>query len=134
MSGALNLCPGPAVSQLLTALSDLVNLGERGLASLQVLVARMNVGLLGERRVVMTRPLADDRDRHARVLTGSEHCSNPANRLAGTSAGVLLRDLSKDSSGRTPTSAGPLDSRCGRGGGLGRPGRGHAAEEGPSGS
>jgi hypothetical protein len=65
MGGALNPCFGPPVSQFLTALSDLVNLGEGGLAALQVLVARMDVGLLGERRVVMARPLADDRDRHA---------------------------------------------------------------------
>ena len=59
---------GLAVSQFSQALRDLVNLGERGLASLQVLVAGMDVGLLGERRVVVTRLLADDRDRHARVL------------------------------------------------------------------
>jgi len=59
---------GPGVSQFLTALSDLVNPGERGLPPLQVLLARVDVGLLRERRVIVTRPLADDRDRHARVL------------------------------------------------------------------
>ena len=36
----------PGVSQFLTALSDLVNPGERGLASLQVFFARVDVGLL----------------------------------------------------------------------------------------
>jgi hypothetical protein len=35
--------------------SDLVNVGESYLASLHVLVVRMNVGLLGKRRVVMAR-------------------------------------------------------------------------------
>ena len=59
----------PAVSQFLTVLSDLVNLGERGLAALQVFLARVDVGLLRERRVIVTGPLADDRDRHARMLT-----------------------------------------------------------------
>ena len=59
MSRALFRVSGSVVSQFLTALSDLVNLGERGLAALQVLVACMDVGLLGERRVVTTRPLAE---------------------------------------------------------------------------
>ena len=58
---------GPFVSHF-SVLSDLVDLGERGLALLEVLLARVDVGLLGERRVVMTCPLADNRDRHARVL------------------------------------------------------------------
>ena len=40
------------VSQFLTALSDLVNPGERGLAPVQVLLARMDVGLLRERRLL----------------------------------------------------------------------------------
>ena len=56
----LNLGRGLDVSQFLTALSDLVNPGERGLASLQVFLARVNVSLLRERRVVVTGPLADD--------------------------------------------------------------------------
>ena len=60
----LNLWRGLDVSQFLTALSDLVNPGERGLASLQVFLARVNVSLLRERRVVVTGPLADDGDRH----------------------------------------------------------------------
>jgi hypothetical protein len=60
MSEALVFVLGPAVSQFSQALRDLVNLGDRGLASLQVLVAGMDVGLLSERRVVMTCPLADD--------------------------------------------------------------------------
>jgi hypothetical protein len=52
---------GPGVSQFLTALdstalSDLVNPGERGPALLQILVARVDVGLLGERGVVVTCP------------------------------------------------------------------------------
>jgi hypothetical protein len=51
---------GPDVSQFLTALSDLVNPGERDLAPLQVFLARVNVCLLRERRVVVTSPLADD--------------------------------------------------------------------------
>jgi len=59
MSRALFRVSGSVVSQFLTALSDLVNLGESGLAALQVLVAFMDVGLLGERRVVTTRPLAE---------------------------------------------------------------------------
>jgi hypothetical protein len=46
---SLALCPGLAVSQFLTVLSDLVDLGECGLASLQVVIARVDVGLLGER-------------------------------------------------------------------------------------
>ena len=57
-------CPGPrvlalrpAVSQFLTVLSDLVNLGERGLAALQVFLARVDVGLLRERRVIVTAHL-----------------------------------------------------------------------------
>jgi len=58
---------GPAVSQFLTVLSDLMDLGECGLAALQVFLARVDVGLLCERRVVVTSPLADDGDRHARV-------------------------------------------------------------------
>jgi hypothetical protein len=33
----------PVVSQFLTVLSDLVNLGERGLAALQVFLARVDV-------------------------------------------------------------------------------------------
>ena len=64
----LDPCCGPGVSQFLTALGDLVNPCERGLAPLQVLLARVDVGLLRERRVIVTGPLADDRDRHARVL------------------------------------------------------------------
>jgi hypothetical protein len=59
----------PAVSQFLTVLSDLVNPGECGLAALQVFLARVDVGLLRECRVVVPGPLADDRDRHARMLT-----------------------------------------------------------------
>jgi hypothetical protein len=53
--GACFVVFGPVVSRFLTALSDLVDLGERGLAALQVLVAGMDVGLLSERRVVVTR-------------------------------------------------------------------------------
>ena len=47
----------PAVSQFLTVLSDLVNFGEYGLAALQVAIARVDVGLLRERRVVVTGSL-----------------------------------------------------------------------------
>ena len=43
----------PAVSQFLTVLSDLVNPGECGLAALQVFLARVDVGLLRECRVVV---------------------------------------------------------------------------------
>jgi hypothetical protein len=64
MAKAQVLALRPAVSQFLRVLSDLVNPGERGLAALQVLLARVDVGLLRERRVIVTRPLADDRDRH----------------------------------------------------------------------
>ena len=39
------------------ALSDLVNPGQRGLASLQVFLARVDVGLLRERRVVVAAHL-----------------------------------------------------------------------------
>jgi hypothetical protein len=46
----------PDLSQFLTALDDLVDSGERGLAPLQVLIAGVDVGLLGERRVVVGRP------------------------------------------------------------------------------
>jgi hypothetical protein len=42
----------PAVSRFLTVLSDLVNLGEYRLAALQVFLARVDVGLLRERRVI----------------------------------------------------------------------------------
>jgi hypothetical protein len=73
---ALNALRGPVVSQFLTALSDLVNLGQRGAALLQVVIARVDVGPLGEHRVVVTRPLADDGDRDARVLTGNRRCSD----------------------------------------------------------
>jgi hypothetical protein len=55
----------PGLSQVL---SDLVNAGERLGTLLQVLIARVDVGLHGERDVVVTRPLADDRDRHAGLL------------------------------------------------------------------
>jgi hypothetical protein len=71
-SGILVLWPG--VSQFLTVLSDLVNPGERSLAPLQIFLARVDVSLLRERRVIMTRPLADDRDRHARVLHERQGC------------------------------------------------------------
>ena len=43
----------PDLSQFLTALDDLVDSGERGLAPTQVLIAGVDVGLLGERRVVV---------------------------------------------------------------------------------
>ena len=77
---------GPAVSQFLTVLSDLVNLGERGLPALQVFLARVDVGLLRERRVIVTGPLADDRDRYARVLTGRERITNHAEYLSRSGA------------------------------------------------
>jgi hypothetical protein len=44
---------GSLISRLLTALNDLADSGERGLASLQVLIACVDVGLLGVRRVVV---------------------------------------------------------------------------------
>jgi len=62
------------------SLGDLVDAGERPGALLQVLVARVDVGLHGERGVVVPRPPADDGDRHAGLLTGREQCSNPADR------------------------------------------------------
>ena len=49
-------------------LGDLVDAGEGSAALLQVVVARVDVGALGKRGVVMPRPLADDGDGHARVL------------------------------------------------------------------
>src|ERR1039457_5597608 len=72
---ALDALRGPVVSQFLTALSDLVNPGERGTALPQVVIARVDVGPLGESRVIVTGPLADDRDRDARVLTGNRQYS-----------------------------------------------------------
>ena len=59
-----------------------LNAGERLGALLQVLVARVDVGLHGERGVVVPRPLADDGDRYPGLLTGREQCSKPANRPA----------------------------------------------------
>src|SRR5438034_7399609 len=49
-------------------LSDLVNPGECGLAALQVFLARVDVGLLRERRVIVTGPLAGGS--FARALLG----------------------------------------------------------------
>ena len=49
-----------------------MNLNECGLPPLQVFPARVDVGLLRERRVVVTCPPADDRDRHARVPLGKD--------------------------------------------------------------
>src|SRR6516165_5497405 len=66
--GPESLPGGAAVSHFLTALDDLVDSGERRLASLQVVIAGVDVGLLRKRRVVVPGPLADDGDRHARVL------------------------------------------------------------------
>jgi hypothetical protein len=45
-----------------------VNPGQCRPALLQVIVAGVDVGSLGERRVVVARPLADDREGDARVL------------------------------------------------------------------
>src|SRR5262249_56643746 len=49
-------------------LGDLVNAGEGSAPLLKVRVARVDVGALGERGVVVAGPFADDGDRHARVL------------------------------------------------------------------
>jgi hypothetical protein len=67
----LNPCREASRLTILTALRDLVNPGKCGLAPLQVFLVRVDVSLLRERRVVVTGPLADDRDRHACVLTMS---------------------------------------------------------------
>jgi hypothetical protein len=68
MATSQSPCPTACRLTFLTVLSDLVNPGGRGLAPLQVLLARVDVGLLRERRVIVTSPLADNRDRHARML------------------------------------------------------------------
>ena len=49
---------GLPVSQFLTVLSDLVDPGEGGLAPLQAVIARVDVGLLGERRACPDRTQA----------------------------------------------------------------------------
>src|SRR5262249_36723755 len=55
-------------------LGDLVNAGEGSAALLKVRVARVDVGALGERGVVVACPFADDGDRHARVLHQRQGC------------------------------------------------------------
>ena len=49
-------------------LGDLVDAGKGATALLQVRAARVDVGALGERSIVVPRPLADDGERDARVL------------------------------------------------------------------
>ena len=65
-------------------LSDLANSGERGLASLQVFLVRVDVGLLRERRVIVARPLSDDRYRHARPRGGAPGLHQPPPRDGGS--------------------------------------------------
>jgi hypothetical protein len=62
------LARGPVSHNLSQDLGNLVNLGERLAALLQFVVARVDVGLHGERGVVVPGPLADDRDRDASLL------------------------------------------------------------------
>ncbi len=106
-SRPLIIALGPAFSQFLTALSDLVNPGQRGLAALQVLLAGVDVGLLGERRVIVTRPLADDRDRHARML-----CARHSLRIR---CSLLIHGQPCVPVGQVLTSRGwPWRHRCGK--------------------
>ena len=55
-------------------LGGAVDLGERLAALLQVLIARVDVGLHRERRVIVTRPLADDRDRDSCAVDPGDLC------------------------------------------------------------
>ena len=57
----------PGLSESLTVIGDLVNAGEGPAALLQVVVARVDVGALGERGVVVACPLADDGDEQTRT-------------------------------------------------------------------
>jgi len=63
-------------------LGDLVNAGQGTAALLQVRAARVDVGALDERSIVVSRPLADDGDRDARVL----------HQRQGRMPGVVRRD------------------------------------------
>jgi hypothetical protein len=78
MGDALSRCSGPDLSQFLTALKDLVDSGERSLAPLQVLIACVDVGLLGECRVVVPRPLADDQGGALRAPRAGTSARPPA--------------------------------------------------------
>jgi hypothetical protein len=60
---AFSLVWGRVSHNLSHHLNDAVDLGERLTALLQIVVARVDIGLHRERRVIVARPLTGDRDR-----------------------------------------------------------------------
>jgi hypothetical protein len=116
-------------------LSDLVNPGERGLASLQIFLVRVDVGLLRERRVIVARPLADDRYRHAQPAWGGRSpgpSPPPRERWKLITADGIEPGAAAVSAGADgPVHALGRRWQCGRdraGEGTARLGRDHAAE------
>ena len=69
---AFSLARGHVSHNLSQELSDLVNLGERLTALLQVVVAGVDLGPHRERGVVVPCPLADDGDGDAGLLQQAE--------------------------------------------------------------
>ena len=65
---AFSLAEGHISHNLSQELSDLVNLGERLTALLQVVIAGVDVGPHRERGVIVACPLADNGDWHAGLL------------------------------------------------------------------